>query len=377
MEKVLMKKVLYIGGFEMPDGNAAAQRVLGVAKLMRECGYFVQFLGLSRREIGKGEIDGFIYENFPYPQSFSSWLSYLTGGSVFVKAIETISPDIVVFYNHPALAIEKLNKWCHLHDVKTLADITEWYEPQGNLVFKIIKGYDTQRRMCHSHFQLDGLINISRYLDDYYASRTNIPQLLLPPLVDLEQAKWKQVYEECPLIKIAYAGSPGATKDRLDLIINALADVKTNNEFVFRVIGVTEEQYRTIWHQEKVPSFVEFKGRMPHEEVIRELLSADFQLFLRPDNLPNRAGFPTKFVETVSSHTLPITNKNNNLTDYLDNGINGFVINSVELADVKEVLAKVLSLSKDEIIGIRSKMDNSIFDYRKFISEFKSFILKI
>lgn len=377
MAEVMMNKVLYIGGFEMPDGNAAAQRVLGVAKLMRECGCSVQFLGLSRRKSGKGEIDGFIYENLPYPQSFFSWLSYLTGGSAFVKAIETISPDIVVFYNHPALAIEKLNKWCRLHNVKTLADITEWYEPQGNPVFKIIKGYDTKRRMRYSHFQLDGLISISRYLDDYYASRTDIPQLLLPPLVDLEQTKWGQVYEECPLIKIVYAGSPGSTKDRLDLIINALSDAKTNSEFVFRVIGITEEQYRTTWHQNKIPSFVDFKGRISHEEVIRELLGADFQLFLRPDNLSNRAGFPTKFVETVASHTLPITNINANLTDYFDNGVNGFVINSLELADVKEVLTKVLSLSKDEIVDIRSKMDNSIFDYRRFIPEFKSFISKI
>lgn len=30
-----MKRILYIGGFDMPDGNAAAQRVLSVAKALR------------------------------------------------------------------------------------------------------------------------------------------------------------------------------------------------------------------------------------------------------------------------------------------------------------------------------------------------------
>lgn len=38
-----MKRVLYIGGFELPDKNAAAQRVLSIGKAYRLLGYDVLF----------------------------------------------------------------------------------------------------------------------------------------------------------------------------------------------------------------------------------------------------------------------------------------------------------------------------------------------
>ena len=40
-------KVLYIGGFELPDKNAAAHRVISNAFLLRELGYEVSFIGIS------------------------------------------------------------------------------------------------------------------------------------------------------------------------------------------------------------------------------------------------------------------------------------------------------------------------------------------
>ena len=40
----MKKTVLYIGGFQLPDKNAAALRVLGNAKILTELGYRVVFL---------------------------------------------------------------------------------------------------------------------------------------------------------------------------------------------------------------------------------------------------------------------------------------------------------------------------------------------
>ena len=37
-------KIIYIGGFELPDRNAAAQRVLGIAKGLKYIGYEVRFI---------------------------------------------------------------------------------------------------------------------------------------------------------------------------------------------------------------------------------------------------------------------------------------------------------------------------------------------
>lgn len=43
-----MKKILYIGGFELPDKNAAAHRVLAIAKGLRDSGNEVVFMGVSK-----------------------------------------------------------------------------------------------------------------------------------------------------------------------------------------------------------------------------------------------------------------------------------------------------------------------------------------
>lgn len=40
--------IIYVGGFELPDKNAAAQRVLSIAKILRELGYDVIFLGVDK-----------------------------------------------------------------------------------------------------------------------------------------------------------------------------------------------------------------------------------------------------------------------------------------------------------------------------------------
>lgn len=373
-----MKKALYIGGFCMPDGNAAAQRVLSVGKLLQECGFKVRFSGLKRNitEPEEGGIENFEYKNYPYPTTAANWIKYLTGRDYAISEIRKYKPDIVILYNHPAHAIEHITKYCHKNGIKVIADITEWYEPSGSPIFKFIKAADTSRRMKFSHKKVDGLICISNYLENYYAD-TDLPILNLPPLVDVSQSKWHQSCEKDDSeIKIIYAGSPGANKDRLDLIIKSMATVLVNHncKVRFDVIGITKDQYVKAWADETDYPFVSFQGRIPHEEVVRQLLSADFQIFLRSDTLQNRAGFPTKFVETITSRTIPITNLNSNLSDYLDNNVTGLVIKSLKYDDIKETIVQALSLTPEEIVAMKQSWNTDIFDYRNYIHKIRGFI---
>lgn len=375
-----MKKVLYIGGFCMPDGNAAAQRVLGIAKLFKECGYDTRFVGLSRSitnlyEIGT--IDCFQFINYKYPSSGIDWIKYLCGIGSPIKEIETFKPDIVILYDHPSIAIERIYKFCKKHKIKVLADVTEWYGANGNFVHKIIKKYDTHRRMTKSHVKLDGLISISSYLYDYY-NRLNIPQIKLPPLVDIMQSKWHSkvnVNNDC--LRFVYAGSPGKSKDRLDLIIKALANVAKGHPSVklaLNIYGITNQQYKDTWCDEQTYEFVTFNGRRPHEEIINDLLNSHFQIFLRPDIRSNKAGFPTKFVESFTAKVLPITNLSSNLKDYLVDGYNGFVIKDLTPESIENCLKKVITTSIDKINDMRNNIDNHKFDFRNYKKDLQEFI---
>lgn len=365
----------------MPDGNAAAQRVLGVAKALSLLSIEVCFCGLNR-DIHSPEIgvfESFDFINYPYPSSLIDWFKYLVGRDSVISEIEKFQPDAVILYNHPALAIEHITKFCHKKRIKALADVTEWYEPQGNPIFKAIKGFDTNRRMRKSHLKVDGLICISSYLAVYYR-RQGAKVIEIPPLVDIEQPKWHQKVEEHHgEFRMVYAGSPGSSKDRLDLILTALDEIIPNLEkkIRFDIIGITQEQYIDTWGDNKHHDYAVFNGRRPHEEVIKKLLEADFQIFLRPDNLPNRAGFPTKFVETITSRTLPITNLSSNLKDYLINNKNGFVIEALDIVSIKSAINSALAVKSDAIEILKRNLDNTKFDYRLYSNKLYDFIKNI
>lgn len=362
----------------MPDGNAAAQRVLGIGKALRKCDCEVLFCGLTRnhKKCEQGEIDGFNYINYPYPSSICQWIKYLLGRDNSISNIRQFKPDIVVLYNHPAFAIEHIYKYCNKHGIKVLADVTEWYDVKGSWLFKRIKGYDVERRMLKSNLKLDGLICISKYLFDFYVNK-GIDVIEVPPLVDIDQKKWHQK-KECASkkIQIIYAGSPGSDKDRIDLILQAIDKLipKLKNTVSFDIIGITEEQYRQVWEDFREYSFVNFNGRLPHETVIRKLIDADFQVFLRPENIATKAGFPTKFVETITSCSLPITNLNSNLQDYIIDEVNGFVIKTLAFDDILRVLEKALTMSRTDINRMKNNIDSSTFDYRKYSELIKTLL---
>ncbi len=375
-----MSVILYIGGFELPNKNAAAQRVLSNAKLFRDTGNEVVLIGLSKDavKIEHFTFEGFCCYNLPYPHSITQWYEYLLTIKWYESFLSSMSPNIVIAYNHPAIALNKLLLYNRKHRIITLSDCTEWYEPQGNLLFRLIKGWDVNHRMYNVHCKLDGIITISRYLDDFYKQR-GMKTLLLPPLVDIHETKWqKESHNYDKDIKLIYAGSPAGTKDRLDFMIESLNEVAMQGRnFEFNIVGITEDEYRKVYLNglaASIPDFVHFYGRIPHENVIEMLKNSDFQIFLRENHLANNAGFPTKFAETISAGTIVLTNPSSNIKDYMLEGVNSFELDLSSKMTLVNTLFNPLSLSKEEIKHRKDKIDTSIFDYRKYTLETKDFL---
>ncbi|MCC8151715.1 MAG: hypothetical protein LIO96_09760 [Lachnospiraceae bacterium] len=71
--------IIYVGGFELPDKNAAAHRVLSNGKILTELGYRVVFLGISHvnKEVERNEYEGFEYWAIPYPQGLLKFAWFL------------------------------------------------------------------------------------------------------------------------------------------------------------------------------------------------------------------------------------------------------------------------------------------------------------
>ena len=230
------------------------------------------------------------------------------------------------------------------------------------------------------------MIAISSYLNDYYCRRMKNDNCATTG--DLEMDKWsdyKQVdSESANKLRIVYAGSPGSgNKDRIDIVINILSQLKEEGitNFHFTIVGMTEKQFNISFNTnvpKNISCNVTFKGRLTHTLALNEVKKSHFNLFLRDDNLSNNAGFPTKFVESISCGTPVLTNSTSNIKDYLVNGKNGFLITDISEQSIKNTLREALELPIEEVIRMKELCKKSkTFDYRNFISTFSSLFQKL
>lgn len=381
-----MKKVLYVGGFELPDKNAAAHRVIGNAKVFKELGYEVKLIGLTNGIVKIGPFHSSGFQSFEevYPKSNKGWLKFLIDISFVKRMILNEKPEIVILYNYPAMKLFRLMRLCRKMNIKVYADITEWYVSEGISLRDQIKKIDIKWRMNYLHFKLDGLIVISNYLKSYYEkSVRNI--IVVPPLIDCQDNKWDIIRDQSKIqdeiVRFVYSGSPGSGgKDRLDIVIDNLKKVseKFGKTIRFDIIGINLEDYLRNFNQDNFDHpFVIFHGRLDHNDAIKIVNDSNFTVFFRDNYIVNNAGFPTKFVESITLGTLVVTNSTSDLPNYYEKyGESlGVLIEDLDNLSIESGLIEALKFSKTKMNLIKeSHVNRQIFDYRNYIYQFGSFI---
>lgn len=374
--------ILYIGGFELPDKNAAAHRVINNAKIFKKLGYKVVFIGIEKNL--EGDCISEIYKNYQgfdswsvkYPVNTIHWISYLTNIEA-VKMVYKKYSDIklIIAYNYQAFALFRLMQFCKKQNIKIAADCTEWYSTKGmNIIYKIIKGLDTFLRMRFIHKRLNGLILVSSYLENYYSKIDCIVKI--PPLVDIHECKWSfegHIPGKC--LKLVYTGSPGKNKDNIGIVIETLYQLRNNKNYSLNIIGISKSDYLSQYsNHEKIldelSDKIKFHNRISHIESLAILRSSDFQIFIRDKSRLTEAGFPTKFVESVSLGIPVISTDNSDIGDYITDGVNGFLASN----NLKMVLEKVLYLSKKDIEYIKGTFKKDVFDYRNYLQKVENWL---
>lgn len=383
--------IIYVGGFELPDKNAAAHRVVSNSKILRKLGYNVVFIDVDKQLKSNTDIlptrkehMGFESFSIPYPTKQKEWFKYLTeikSLKIIIKQYNDVKA--VIAYNYPSIALLKLNYFCNERGIKVIADCTEWYSTKGkNIIFKMIKGFDSFLRMRIIQKRLDGLIVISKYLENYYKGCNNV--VSIPPLVDLDERKWgiKPFSDSDHKVKFVYSGNPGINKDKINVLVEVLYKLKDNN-YLFNVVGITKGQYIKAFpeHQElliQLGERIRFYGRLSHIESLKLLKESDFCLFVREHTRETRAGFPTKFVESISSGVPVITTKNSDLEQYLTINKNGFFINIDDKDFVAEDMKKILNMNKEELKVMKENcLESKVFHYENYLISFNEFIFNV
>lgn len=381
--------IVYIGGFELPDKNAAAHRVLSNSKVLRSLGNNVVLIGIDRNDNemdsifdAKTIVQGFECYSIRYPTTYFKWFHYLSNIDNIIKIIASYqNVKAIICYDYQAFALYRIMKYCRLNGIFVIADCCEWYKTKkASLIFKIIKGADTFIRMRYLHKRVDGLIVISKYLENYYSMCKNVVRI--PPLVDLSEDKWnvKSEHVQQNITQLIYAGNPGDNKDKIGVIINLLAKLNPSIEYKLRIIGISREEFEKNYPEEienlvQVQKSILFLGRISHVECIKHIQKSDFSIFLRENSRLSNAGFPTKYVESISCGTPIITNKTSDLSEYLVIGNNGFFLEKDHFEDNMLKLTAILTMKMNEKLLMRNYcLDSRIFEFQNFISLFSKLL---
>ena len=350
--------IAYIGGFRLPDQNAAASRALAAADLFGACGYDVAIVGVEQnpqrsptdlqvRDLPDGAPHVRAWD-VGYPRSSKEWFARITScQNILDHLMEIYGTRLagLVFYNFPAVAQDRARRWASSHNLPVIADVTEWYEdepwksPRG-----LLKNLDTRYRMHCVNKRMTGLITTSPYLTRFY-HRAGRAELELPTLLVrdvLHKNHMREPEDDTPRLFFAgsgfdakaFASAPELLKDRLDWCLDLLARAHAEGiKFRYDIYGVTQDDFLTICPNLIIPvremveaGKVVFYGRQPRADVLKTLWDADYAFFMRKKKRSTEAGFPTKLSEPLM-HGIPVlSNPMENVSPYIRIGETGDLI---------------------------------------------------
>lgn len=378
------KVVLYIGFFSLPDHDAAANRVLSNAKAIADIGHTVILVDEQTDYPyesfikSKHKVNGFDVWSLRRPNSSLSFLKKMLTVEEIKCVIQHYQKiDAVIAYNYPSIALYLLNQWCQKHQIRVIADCTEWYSGREyRFPMSILSAGDSWFRMRVVQKKLDGVICISSFLYNYYKPYTSV--VFIPPLVDRKEEKWNQgkIDFDSQKINLVYAGNPGKSKDLLLPVINKINESINKDRLYLRIVGITKEQFLDIYPEavsliHGLHSNIEFLGRKTHSETIRIVSSSDYMVFIRPTNRVSMAGFSTKFVEAVTCGTTLITNDTGDLKTFIARIGQGYVIDNIDqLSGIFDEDFYTLKTNGRHLEQEASR----IFDYRLYIDEMKTLL---
>ncbi|MEO6731752.1 MAG: glycosyltransferase [Ferruginibacter sp.] len=397
------KKIIYTGSFRFPDKDAASQRVLGIAKALREAGFDTIFCGWEKSPRSEDlETDGlYRFSDFEYHSqaeldlvsnnSFQRLFRFLFRGSKTIRWIKnyvnTNEINFVLVYNSNTYFIYKLFLLSKKMKFKLVCDCTEWYDgnhlPGGKYG---IVNLDNNIRIKIIYPLIRNVIVISSFLQNYLQKK-GCHTIIVPPLIDMDDSKWKTVNNNIrpslyKIIKIIYAGDPGK-KDLLKSVFSALEFMNTGLiKFEFHVLGIDLVPFKKYFFpgSKGIPSYVHCIGRVSQHEVPKYYHQCHFSVLFRENKRYAHAGFPTKLVESLSSGVPVITNCTSDIPNYIIHGENGFLLKDTTDLVLIKCFHQILSLTENEAQTMRENAKKSSvenFDIHVYSHQLKYYLLNL
>lgn len=379
-----MKSLLLITTDRYPNGDAGAVRQGVLSKMISECGYKVDIVGLGDYTddyVAESEYVKYISLRSKVQTLIRRVKDRLAFSLMAIRLYKRANYDAVLLESVPILLFVYFTAQKRKGAIDTLIhDSVEWYSPSEYKLGRFSLAY-ILKNVLNTHIinRQFHIIAISRYLENHFKTIANTT-VRIPIVYDSTQIHNKPAVNSEKII-FQYAGLMGR-KDMLKKFLLALSRHPQKERFEVRLYGFNEDYIietnnanrQTL---ENLKGVVTCYGRQPRDKVLESLLQANFSLLFRnPDERYAKAGFPTKAVESLS-HGVPLfCNISSDLGLYLRNGVNSVVVEYSE-EHIFEALSTIAKMSKDELMSLKvnaqkTAVDN--FDFRIYLDNIKQII---
>lgn len=351
--------IVYIGRFSY-DNGAAWTRVENISKILKRNGDDVFFVS-NAAQIPNFKPDRHhtvvSYRNKRL-SSILNLFDLVTGLLEYrdaVSVIERESAKYVFLYNESGILAKRIISYCHNHGIKVFTDTTEWYSitPIGKGIADWLYTNSVNRRIMCVDKKMDGAIAISPFLKEYYDS-IHVNTVLIPPVFEDVYSRQESTISFSKPLSLVYAGAP-ATKDLIIPILNTLEKINSTNLCVlFNLVGISEDDLRKTWKNFDYKRIgINCYGRQTRERAIEIVATSHFTILLRRAERYAKAGYSTKFSESLSVGTPIICNHVGGADEDIIDGKTGFVLKTCMEDELYAILRKLCDMSESDYYLMR------------------------
>lgn len=319
-------RVALLGDFLFPYGDAASNRVLAMAKALRDLGWRPVALGRGPdgAEAVRGSVEGIEHEPYTSIDAGSFAERLRRPERALEREMENGGLRAVLLYASASWPFApRLIRFCRGRGLPLAADVTERYGPAQFPRGLLDARFHLFSLAFSAYFhRIRHLVVASRHLEEHF-SRKGCRTLRIPALVDCAAVRCGYGHAGGRL-RLIYAGSPG----RKDLVGRALCGLLRLSGGELERVSFDLYGPAQAWLAaqlggrvpERLRESVRAHGLVPAAEVSERLAGADFAVLLREDRRFTRAGFPSKVAESLAHGVPLLANSTGDMGLYLKDG---------------------------------------------------------
>lgn len=275
----------------------------------------------------------------------------------------------------------RVNRWCRRNNVVNVVDVVEWYSKEQFKKWYLSYNYfEKQLEIRKIIKHKTNVIAISTFLEKHF--RKNNCKTVRIPIISDEFVTEHGVLPKMDTINLIYAGTH-VLMDNVLLVLKSIISLPDNarKRIKFSIYGLNRDILMESFSQLEqsiIDKCVRFYGKRPNSEILDAYKKSHFSIFMRdPELRVNKAGFPSKVIESMKMGVPVLCNYSSDLSLYLKSRYNSIVVDNLTENNIREVLHQVLALSPSDYANIRKNAITTVqnkFNSESFSNSFREIL---